>query len=234
MNVVHEFVPHAHRREDKTAAILDAAMRLMAAEGLEALTLQRLSREFGLVTTAMYRYFPSKDALWAALQRRAVSTIHAHFTEVRVASQRAFAGRSPKVAALGPLLAVSRAYVALPVTHPEAFRLVAVLLGDPRRLIGDEEALRTAVLVDAFLREVDELFVHAARAEALEASDDPRSRTLILWSALHGLTQLDKLRRVAPGTPSAESLASDAACALLRGLGADRALLTRALRALSS
>src|SRR5688500_2816121 len=60
VNVVHEFVPHARRREDKTHAVLDAAMRLVVADGLEALTLQRVAAELGLVTTAIYRYFASK------------------------------------------------------------------------------------------------------------------------------------------------------------------------------
>lgn len=231
VNVVHEFVPHARRREDKTEALLDAAMRLLVAEGLEGLTLQRVARELGLVTTAIYRYFPSKDALIAALQRRAVTTMHEHFTHVRVTTERDFAARSPKLAALAPLLALSRAYVALPRTHPETFRLVAVLLGDPRPLIGDAEAMRTAPLVAAFLADVEALFEHAARVEALDAGD-AQSRTLILWAALHGVTQLEKLRRLAPNAPETDALAAEAASVVLRGLGADRALLTRALRAL--
>ncbi len=234
VNVVHEFVPHARRREDKTEALLDAAMGLLAREGLEAMTLQRVARELGLVTTAIYRYFPSKDALLAALQRRAVRAIHAHFTGVLGALERRLSGLrlSPETAALAPILAAARAYVQLPRSQPEAFRLVAVLLGDPRPLIADEEALRTAPLVAAFLADVHALFERAVAARALGREHGPERRTLILWSTLHGLTQLEKLRRLSPDSPDAESLADAAASALLRGFGAEPLHVTRALRAL--
>lgn len=241
VNVVHEFVPHARRREDKTEALLDAAMSLLGREGLEGLTLQRVARELGLVTTAIYRYFPSKDALLAALQRRAVQSIHEHFVGVLADVRGKLATRrlSPEVAALAPILAAARAYVDLPRTHPETFRLVSLLLGDPRNLIADEEAMRTAPLVLAFLADVHALFADAVEAKALARdgeADRPEHRTLVLWSTLHGLTQLAKLRRLAPhglAAPDATSLTDSATAALLRGFGAEPAHVTRALRAIS-
>lgn len=229
VNVVHEFVPHARRRDDKTEAVLDHAMKLIAHEGLEALTLARVAQSLGLVTTALYRYFPSKDALLAALQRRAVTTIHAHFRETR--ARLATPRSAPEVAALVPLLGVARAYVALPQTHADAFRLVSLLLGDPRRLVPDDEAVRTAPLVAGFLSEVAELFAHAQEQRALDR-DDALTRTVVLWATLHGLTQLEKLRRLAPHARDATALCDEATGALLRGFGADPAHLSRARRAL--
>lgn len=229
--MVHKvaFEPHARRREDKTEAILDAAMRLLVDGGLEAVTLQRVASELGIVTTALYRYFASKDALIAALQRRAVGTMHEHFTSVRrdVDTRRL----SAEVAALAPLLALSRAYVALPETHAETFRLVAILLGDPRRLVADEEAAKAAPVVAAILGDMQQLFTEAERSRALDRGDSLH-RTLVLWAALHGLTQLEKLRRLAPDAPTAQTLCDEAACAILRGFGGDNAHLSRAKRAL--
>jgi AcrR family transcriptional regulator len=231
VNVIHKttFEPRARRREDKTEAILDAAMRLLAEGGLEGVTLQKVASELGIVTTALYRYFASKDALVAALQRRAVSTMHAHFTTVR--SELDPKRLSPEVAALTPLLALARAYVALPETHPETFRLVAILLGDPRRLVSDEEAAKNAPLVAAMLGDMQALFVEAERAMALTRGP-ALQRTLVLWATLHGLTQLEKLRRLAPDAPTARQLCDEAACAILRGFGADASRLTRAKHAL--
>jgi AcrR family transcriptional regulator len=231
--MVHKasFEPHARRREDKTEAILDAAMRLLAEGGLEAVTLQRVAGELGIVTTALYRYFASKDALVAALQRRAVGTMHAHFTAVRrdVDTRRL----SPDVAALAPILALARAYVALPETHAETFRLVAILLGDPRRLVADDDAVRNAPIVGAMLADMQASFAEAVRVEALDRGP-ALSRTLVLWAALHGLTQLEKLRRLAPEAPTARALCDEAACAILRGFGADQSRLSRAKRALDN
>src|SRR5271155_2714090 len=43
--------------------IARAAIQLADVEGLEAVTMQRLAREVGVTTMALYRYFPSKADL---------------------------------------------------------------------------------------------------------------------------------------------------------------------------
>jgi AcrR family transcriptional regulator len=231
VNVVHEFVPHARRRDEKVEAILDAAMRLLAAEGLEGLTLQRVARELSLVTTALYRYFPSKDALLAALQRRAVSTLHERFVEAREGWARAAARLVPESAALVPVVGAARFYVALPETMPEPFRLVTILLGDTKLLVSDDEATKAAPIVFAFITDAAAPFEEAARTGAL-ARGDAMSRTLIFWATVHGLTQLAKLRRLAPESPSSEALADQASHALLVGFGASPDAIRRATHAL--
>ncbi len=204
----------------------------MVADGLEALTLQRVAAELGLVTTAIYRYFASKDAMIAALQRSAVSTLHTHFSAVRVEVTARTRRLAPDVAALVPLLAVSRAYVALPTTHRDDFRLVSILLSDPRRLVGDDEVARAAPLVGALLADIQSMFDEAASVGALDAAGASADRTLVLWAALHGLTQLEKLRRLAPHAKTAQALCDDASSSLLRGFGAEPGTLSRARRAL--
>lgn len=231
VNVVHEFVPHARQRDQKVEAILDAAMRLLASEGLEALTLQRVARELGLVTTALYRYFPSKDVLLAAMQRRAVGLLHARFERAREAWAKPSAKLEPKSAALLPILGAARFYVALPETMPEPFRLVAILLGDTRFLVSDEEAAKAVPVVSAFVADAAAPFEEAVRQGALEHGE-ALDRTLIFWAAVHGLTQLSKLRRVAPGSPSRDALADQAAHAILVGFGASPDALRRASKAL--
>lgn len=237
VNVVHEFVPHARRREDKTEALLDGAMRLVVSEGLEALTLQRVAREHGLTTTAIYRYFASKDALLSALQRQAVVTMHEHFRAVLGALRESLAERrlAPEVAALAPIFLCARTYVELPTTHPETFRLVSLMLGDTRLILAEDEALRSVPVVLGFLADVQTLFVEAAEVSALarEHEKTPQHRTLVLWSTIHGLTQLGKLRRLAPGAPEPIALADAAVAALLRGFGAEPTHVTRALRLLT-
>lgn len=229
--MLHEFVPHARRRDEKTEAILDAAMRLLAAEGLEALTLKRVAQELGLVTTALYRYYPSKDALVAALQRRAIEALHQGFRDDRARWTEAAARLADDARALVPILGAARFYAALPEAMPEPFRLVAILLGDPRTLVVDEEAIKAVPLAGAFLADAAQLFDTAARDGAI-AEGDTASRTVIFWATLHGLTQLSKLRRVAPETPGHLALADQAARTFLVGLGASARALDRAARVL--
>ncbi|MEU9375136.1 TetR/AcrR family transcriptional regulator [Streptomyces sp. NPDC048255] len=54
-------------RIEVTAAIKDEARRRLAAEGAAKLSLRAVARELGMVSSALYRYFPSRDELLTAL-----------------------------------------------------------------------------------------------------------------------------------------------------------------------
>ncbi|WP_327131039.1 TetR/AcrR family transcriptional regulator [Streptomyces sp. NBC_01343] len=54
-------------RIEVTAAIKDEARRMLAAEGAAKLSLRAVARELGMVSSALYRYFPSRDELLTAL-----------------------------------------------------------------------------------------------------------------------------------------------------------------------
>ncbi len=69
------------RRDRSREEILEAARRIVLRNGVAATTLDAVAREVGVTKTALYYYFPSKDALlfelmFAALERhaRAVDT----------------------------------------------------------------------------------------------------------------------------------------------------------------
>ena len=57
----------ARAREALTEEIKDAARRQIAAEGAAALSLRAVARELGMVSSALYRYFASRDELLTAL-----------------------------------------------------------------------------------------------------------------------------------------------------------------------
>ncbi|MEV7242332.1 TetR/AcrR family transcriptional regulator [Streptomyces sp. NPDC093248] len=57
----------ARARIEVTAAIKDAARRQLAEEGAAKLSLRAVARELGMVSSALYRYFPSRDDLLTAL-----------------------------------------------------------------------------------------------------------------------------------------------------------------------
>ncbi|EST20327.1 TetR/AcrR family transcriptional regulator [Streptomyces roseochromogenus] len=57
----------ARARIEVTAAIKEAARRQLAEEGAAKLSLRAVARELGMVSSALYRYFPSRDELLTAL-----------------------------------------------------------------------------------------------------------------------------------------------------------------------
>lgn len=54
-------------RIEVTAAIKDEARKQLAAEGAAKLSLRAVARELGMASSALYRYFPSRDELLTAL-----------------------------------------------------------------------------------------------------------------------------------------------------------------------
>lgn len=54
-------------RIEVTAAIKDEARKQLAADGAAKLSLRAVARELGMVSSALYRYFPSRDELLTAL-----------------------------------------------------------------------------------------------------------------------------------------------------------------------
>jgi AcrR family transcriptional regulator len=64
-------------REAKTDQILDLAEQRLRDAGYEGLSVAALARELGLAQNAIYWYFPSKDHLFVAVQRRMLEEIAA-------------------------------------------------------------------------------------------------------------------------------------------------------------
>lgn len=54
-------------RAELTREIKDAARRQLAVQGADGLSLRAVARELGMVSSALYRYFPSRDELLTAL-----------------------------------------------------------------------------------------------------------------------------------------------------------------------
>jgi len=71
------------RKERTRQAILDAALDLVAEEGLAALSLRQLTRAVGIVPTAFYRHFASVDELGLALVDRSFASLRQMIRETR-------------------------------------------------------------------------------------------------------------------------------------------------------
>lgn len=85
-------------RIEVTAAIKDEARKQLAAEGAAKLSLRAVARELGMVSSALYRYFPSRDDLLTALIVDAYDSVgeaaeRAHRRAVEEAGEAPMPGR---------------------------------------------------------------------------------------------------------------------------------------------
>src|ERR1019366_7674330 len=72
----------AEARVDQIEAIKDVSRRLLAEKGVTGLSLREVSREMGMVSSALYRYFATRDELLTAL-------IYDAYNELGAAVERA-------------------------------------------------------------------------------------------------------------------------------------------------
>ncbi|WP_316743355.1 TetR/AcrR family transcriptional regulator [Streptomyces sp. MK7] len=106
----------ARARTEITAAIKDAARRQLAAEGAAKLSLRAVARELGMVSSALYRYFPSRDDLLTALIIDAYDSLG----EAAEAAHRTIADADP----LARWTAVCEAVRGWALAHPHEYALI--------------------------------------------------------------------------------------------------------------
>lgn len=205
---------------------MDASLRLVTDEGFDALTMSRLADELDYAAGALYRYFPSKDALLLAVQLEVLQRL-AH--EMREWSDALDAdGASEQVSSLARVLVFARAYATLPARRPAHAALLARWLGLPDLLVDtDVASTRVPELLGLFAA-VPAAFDAAAASGALEPGDAMR-RTVALWSAVQGAAQMRKLSRFGVDALEPEPLVDELTRALFRGWGADDEVYARAL-----
>ncbi|MFF9914235.1 TetR/AcrR family transcriptional regulator [Streptomyces sp. NPDC013457] len=108
----------ARARIEITAAIKDEARRQLAAEGAAKLSLRAVAREVGMVSSALYRYFPSRDDLLTAL-------IVDAYDAVGTAAEQALGAPGPaKADHLARWTAVCRAVRTWALSHPHEYALI--------------------------------------------------------------------------------------------------------------
>ncbi|MFC4059475.1 TetR/AcrR family transcriptional regulator [Planomonospora corallina] len=107
-------------RAELTREITDIARRQLAVEGAAGLSLRAVAREMGMVSSAIYRYFPSRDDLLTALIIDGYNAIGEAVEEADAAC--------PRTDHTGRWLAVCHAVRDWALAHPHEY---ALLYGSP-------------------------------------------------------------------------------------------------------
>ncbi|MGY1635287.1 TetR/AcrR family transcriptional regulator [Geodermatophilus sp. SYSU D00742] len=187
----------ARIRAELTAEITDAARRQLAEVGAAALSLRAVARELGMASSALYRYFPSRDDL---LTRLIIDGYDALGAAAEAADDPTAPPRERWLAVCRAVRGWARAhpheyallygspvpgYAAPRETVPAAVR-VGVVLG---RVLGD--AARSGVLPATAGVPRDPSLLSDGTVEVLggehPALDDAvRLRALLAWSSVYG------------------------------------------------
>ncbi len=201
-------------RQLKTETICAAAMKLIETRGLEGLTIGKLAKELDWAAGALYRYFPSKDALLAELQVRAVT----EYAADRQATLEAARTAGLEGAAL--LMLVAKHYQRWFLHRLGYFGLLSVAIAYPKPILPESEGLRVMSEIMPTLQQIMGLFVEVESGGHLVAGN-PSDRTIVFWSVIQGAVQMYKISRFAPELLNNDRVLREAVRTLLIGWGAD-------------
>lgn len=199
--------------------ILAIALELVAERGLSGLTTTELARRNGAALGALYRFFPSKQAVIAALQAQAFVELQASLVDA-VARARALP-LSQHALLWAPFLALGDAWLGERERNPARFRLIDEVLSAPDPVYADVEARPLERGVNDLLAIVKSCVDDAVAV--VGSSADPataRRFPFALWAALHGVSHFQKRDRLVEPDFQSARVASSTIVLLLRGLGA--------------
>ncbi|GGX71634.1 TetR/AcrR family transcriptional regulator [Streptomyces anandii] len=218
----------ARARTEITAAIKDEARRQLAAEGAAKLSLRAVARALGMVSSALYRYFPSRDDLLTALIIDAYDSLGAAAEE----AHEAVADEIPAVRWTAVCVAVRGwalahpheyaliygspvpGYVAPQTTVPAAARVGLLLIGVVRDA-HERGALTPPPLPGELRAEAERMTADFAPGMPPEAA----APLVAAWAQLYGLVGFELFGQFHRVVEDREPFFRDAVARLGRSIG---------------
>lgn len=168
------------RRDQSREEILDGAQRVLLKRGVAGTTLEAVAKEVGMSKTALYYYFPSKDALFFEL---VFAVLERHAQAVHDAVEKSKTGG-------GALRAIVRESVDVFAPRIEDFRL-AFLYGQAAGHGGvhfdEEQFARIRPLNDLWFEGTAQKLRQEAKTKPNRAGVEPRLMAFLAYLAALGL-----------------------------------------------
>ena len=163
--------------------LLASAREVIAADGLEGLTLRAIARHAGVSHGAPLRHFPSLGALVAALAAERFARLIAVIDEALAAADAIAADLGTTVTARQRVAVAGRAYVHVALSDPGVY---AVMFRQERIDITWPDYLTQGFA--AFGQLVD--LVAAAQEEGWRTAEASTDLAGVVWATVHGLADL--------------------------------------------
>ena len=179
--------------------LCEAAERLFAERGPDAVTMRQLAAELGVSPMTPYRYFKDKEDILAAVRTNG-------FNRFAEALERA---RDSAGSARAKSAAVGEAYVTFAFEHPHTYKLMFDLNqphdADYPELVAAGK--RAQATMSGYVTDL---------VAAGELQGDPKQIGTMFWAATHGAVVLELAGKLPAG--AARALAHDMNAAMARGL----------------
>ncbi|WP_394831602.1 TetR/AcrR family transcriptional regulator [Pendulispora rubella] len=161
---------------DLRRALVDAAVRVVDKEGVEALSLVAIAKKAGVSSGAPYHHFQNREELLAAIATDGFGLLAASMKE----DAESTVPRPGEKTGEARLRGIGRGYVRFALQHPGYFRIM--FRPEVKSTIDRADVNEAfALLTDA---------IALAQTEGALPPGDPRPLILLAWSTVHGASVL--------------------------------------------
>lgn len=164
--------PRSYHHGDLRRALLDEALAIIAAHGVEGLTLREIGARLGVSRTALYRHFADKNALLTAVATEG-------FRRLGEALAKAWREGGPAGSR-----GMGAAYIRFAVENPSHYRVMFSRFVEPE----PQDPALAAEARGAFQALVEA--VTMLQREGIFRRDDPVLLARYVWAVVHGVAML--------------------------------------------
>lgn len=179
--------------EERRAVTVETVVRLAAEQNPGEITTAAIAARMGLTQGALFRHFPSKDAIWQAVMEWVAEQLLARI-------ERAAAGAATPLAALEAMFVAHIEFIAL---HPGVPRM---LFGELQRTDGTPAKRLVQALLGRYRERLAELVEQGRSRGEIAAEVDPAQAATLFVGAIQGLVvqsllagDVKRMRKDAPG-----------------------------------
>lgn len=214
-------------RSRKMREILNVALDLACAGGFDNLTLHRLAESMNRSVAAVYRYFPSREAVISELQRLIATHINLITIDAqqRVEAWAAATSADAQETAIAKILMAGIIYDEYAHQQPNELGLVMRYFSTPHHVLPEQDAAHVFEATATGLDRLAEILDTATQNGALKPGVS-RDRAMMFWAALQGTINVLKIVNRGGWSP-APNLVQQALFTCLVGWGANPDVVER-------
>lgn len=188
-----DHLPKHLSAEARRAVTVESVIKLAAEQNPGDITTSAIARHMNLTQGALFRHFPTKDALWQAVMAWVAERLLA-----RLAS--AMQGQTSSLAALE---AMFMSHVEFVAEHPGVPRM---MFGELQRAEATVAKRMAQTLMQRYAERVREVIENGKAAGEIEAAADTQSAAILFIGSIQGLVMqsmlagdVTRIRTAAPG-----------------------------------
>ncbi len=162
--------------------ILDAARKLLISQGIEKISINKISKEAQLGVGTIYFYYKNKADIFVALQEEGLVFLFSTIQQIQ----------KKQLSPGEKLVEVATAYYSFSQNQPGYFNIINYFLSSPRIFFQEEQKKLIDMSGNKILMVIENIIREGVENDVF-LEEDPRKFSILFWGSIHGLIHFKKL-----------------------------------------